>query len=290
MKEIVFISGKGGTGKTSLASSFAFLAGRSAVIADCDVDAANMHLLLQAEETIKEDFYSGELAVIDNNICDQCGLCQDVCRFNAIEFVNDAYTINETSCEGCGYCSRVCSTGAITNHTRKAGQWYISSIKSGSTMVHAKLDIGADNSGKLVAKVKKETREIAGRDNIDLILVDGPPGIGCPVVSSLSGANLAVIVIEPSLSGFHDLKRVHELIKGFNIPAACIINKSDINKDITEEIVKYLKQENIIYLSDLPYDEDFSHSMTSGKTIIEYSHNGLSLKINEIWQNILTNI
>ncbi len=286
MKEIVVISGKGGTGKTSITASFAWLGGIEVIVADCDVDAADMHLLMQPDFGEPEDFYSGQQAIINQDECTQCGACADVCRFNAIRFDGDQYTIDPLNCEGCGYCSRGCPADAITNQSLKAGQWFISTIKTGSIMVHARLGIGADNSGKLVAKVKNEARKTATVTNKDYIIIDGSPGIGCPVISSLSGADFVVLVTEPSLSGMHDLKRVYELVKKFRIPAGCIINKSDLNTRITGEIEGFIRKEGIIHLANLPYDETFTLSMTYGQTIVEYTDNNLKDIISESWQTI----
>ena len=185
MKEVVVISGKGGTGKTSITASFASLEGPHLVVADCDVDAADMHLLMQPDFGKREDFYSGELARINEDTCTSCGTCTEICRFDAIRQMNGEYGIDPLQCEGCGYCARVCPEKAISNEELKAGQWFLSSIKTGGIMVHAQLGIGADNSGKLVAKVKKEARERAKNNGNGLILIDGPPGIGCPVISSI---------------------------------------------------------------------------------------------------------
>jgi MinD superfamily P-loop ATPase len=287
MKEIVVISGKGGTGKTSLTASFAVLGGEDVIVADCDVDAADMHLLLEPDFEESEDFYSGELAYISQNECIACGKCFDVCRFDGIDVVNGSYTVNELNCEGCGFCARVCPTEAITNKPLKVGKWHNSNIKTGSIMVHARLGIGADNSGKLVAKVKNEAKEIAEDEFKDYVIVDGSPGVGCPVVSSLSGAKFVVLVTEPSVSGFHDLKRVYELVKKFNIKTGCIINKFDINKSITSEIQKFLTEENIVHISSLPYDEDFTKAMTEGLTIVEYTNTNLKKLVIDSWNTIL---
>lgn len=286
MKEIVVISGKGGTGKTSLSACFSYLAGESAIVADCDVDAADMHLLMQPDFGQAEDFYSGELAVIAQNECTQCGKCFDVCRFDAISVIDDKHIVEPLSCEGCGYCARVCPVDAITNIPLNVGKWYISNIKTGTKMVHARLGIGADNSGKLVAKVKNEAKTLAKEQEKDYIIVDGSPGIGCPVVSSLSGANFVVLVTEPSVSGIHDLKRVYELVKKFKLKAGCIINKSDINEEGTQKIENFLKEEGIFHISNLPYNENFTKAMVAGQTIIEYSDDSLSETIKDSWTKI----
>jgi len=286
VKEIVVISGKGGTGKTSLTASFAYLGGKDVVVADCDVDAADMHLLLKPDFADEDDFYSGELAYINQYECIQCGKCAEVCRFDAIPVVKGRYVVDPLACEGCGYCARICPTEAITNKDLNVGKWFVSSIKTGSTMVHARLGIGADNSGKLVAKVKSEAKDIADEERVDYILVDGSPGVGCPVVSSLSGAAFVVLVTEPSVSGLHDLKRVYELVHKFNIKAGCIINKSDINEDMTAQIESFLKEENILHIANLPYDEAFTKAMTNGQTIVEYADNDLSKMIRESWNKI----
>jgi MinD superfamily P-loop ATPase len=286
MKEIVIISGKGGTGKTSLTAAFAVLGGSDVVVADCDVDAADMHLLMNPDFDYTEDFYSGELAFIEQSDCIRCGKCKDVCRFDAINVKLNRFIIDPLSCEGCGYCARICPAHCIRNKERLAGQWFISNIKTGSIMVHARLGIGAENSGKLVAKVKNEAKEIALEERKDFILVDGSPGIGCPVVSSLSGASFVVLVTEPTVSGLHDLKRVYELVKKFNIKAGCIINKADINPVKCAEIAQYLAEEGIVHLADLPYDESFTKAMTQGQTIVEYDHGFLKDLVTDSWEKV----
>jgi len=286
MKEIVVISGKGGTGKTSITASFSYLGGKNIVVADCDVDAADMHLLMEPEIEYSEDFYSSEVAVINQDECTQCGVCADVCRFDAIPVIDGKYIVTPLDCEGCAYCSLVCPTKAIDMVKRKDGQWFISKTKVGNTFVHAKLGIGTENSGKLVAKVKNEAQRIAKEENKDFIVVDGSPGIGCPVVSSLTGANFIVLVTEPTVSGLHDLKRVYELVKRFRINAGCIINKYDLNLEKTNEITEFLKEENIEHLTNLPYDETFTKAMTVGQTIVEYSENKLKDLLIESWEKV----
>ena len=286
MKEIVVISGKGGTGKTSVTASLAVLANKDAVIADCDVDAADMHLLTKPEVQKSESFFSGLLAQIKSDLCINCGLCVETCRFNAISVKNDKYSVAPLNCEGCGYCEKVCPQKAIVMHEQNIGNWFISKTKMSNILVHAKLGIGAENSGKLVAKVKNEAKKIAQEQNLKYIIVDGSPGIGCPVVSSLSGANYVVLVTEPSISGLHDLKRVYELVKKFQIKAGCIINKHDINPEITNNILNYLDSEEIDYINSLPYNENFTKAMLQGKTIVEYNDPEMKELIYNTWGKI----
>ena len=286
MKEIVIISGKGGTGKTSITASFAMLGGKDIVVADCDVDAADMHLLMQPDWEKSEDFYSGVIAEIDQEKCVKCGNCTDVCRFSAIPIIDKKYVVNKLNCEGCGYCFHVCPTDAITMKEQNVGKWYISNTKADNVMVHARLGIGAENSGKLVAKVKNEAKRIAKETDKEFIVVDGSPGIGCPVVSSLSGADFVVFVTEPTVSGLHDLKRVYQLVKKFNISAGCIINKSDLNTKVARQIEEFLKEENIMHITDLPYDETFTKAMTNGQTIVEYDDSSLKNILIKCWEKI----
>jgi MinD superfamily P-loop ATPase len=286
MKEIVIISGKGGTGKTSFAASFAYLEKENAVIADCDVDAANMHLLLEADFRYQEDFYSGEIAVIDEETCINCGDCKEVCRFDAIHVIDDQHRVDPISCEGCWYCSRVCPVEAIDMKTQKVGDFYLSMTKAQSEMVHAKLGFAAENSGKLVAKVKNEAKKLTLANKKEFLIVDGSPGVGCPVISSLSGADLALLVTEATVSGLHDLKRVYKLVKSFNIEAACIINKYDLNIDVTKEIEAFLEEEDITLITKIAYDETFAKALSQAKTIIEYGDSSLKTEIEKSWQYI----
>lgn len=290
MKEVVVISGKGGTGKTSITSSFAVLEGKKAVIGDCDVDADDMHLLLSPDYAEKEDFYSGLLAKIDADKCVRCGKCKKVCKFNGIRFNNGDYEIDELNCEGCGYCEKICPNGAISMKDAMVGNVFISTIKTGASMVHARLSPGADNSGKLVAKVKKEASIIANKNNLDLILIDGSPGVGCPVVSSLTGANYVILVTEPSISGVHDIKRVYQLVKQFKIKAGLIINKSDINKTYRNELKSFAQQEDIKIIAELPYNEEFTRAMTMGLTVVEYDNLEITKYLQNAWQMAKTDI
>jgi len=286
MKEIVIISGKGGTGKTSITASFAYLGGSNVVVADCDVDAADMHLLMQPDRKDSEDFYSGVLAEIDQEKCIKCGKCAQICRWDAIPVIDDNYIVQPLDCEGCGYCALVCPVDAINMIEQNVGKWFISNVKTDTKMIHAKLGIGAENSGKLVAKVKNEAKTLAEKEGKDIIIVDGSPGIGCPVVSSLSGASYVVLATEPSVSGIHDLKRVYELVKKFGIKAGCIINKADINFDKTKEIHEFLDRENIELICEIPYEENFTKAMTIGKTIVEYDSGKIKQILEDSWEKI----
>jgi MinD superfamily P-loop ATPase len=275
MKEIVIISGKGGTGKTSVAAALAFIA-ESAMVADCDVDASDLHLILKPDILQRENFYSGVKAEIIAEKCIACGKCEQVCRFNAIFQKANTYTVNAQDCEGCGYCYHVCAVDAISLPEQKVGECYISETKLGLKLIHARLSSGADNSGKLVARVKKQAKA----------LVDGSPGIGCPVISSLSGADFVLLVTEPTLSGLSDLKRVWELAKKFNIPGGCIINKADINPEIALKTEAYLQEENILLLDKILYDEDFYRSMTLGTSLVEFNPAKWRPGFEGIWQQI----
>lgn len=289
MKEIVIISGKGGTGKTSITASFAYLGGKDLIVADCDVDAADMHLLMAPDFAETQAFKSGNVSVINPDQCTLCGRCFDVCRFDAISRSENSYTIDPIACEGCGYCARVCPVQAISIEYPEVGNLFISQIRTGTTMVHARLGIGADNSGKLVAKVKETAKRLAEEQNKKAVIVDGSPGIGCPVVSSLSGASYVVLVTEPTVSGFHDLKRVYDLVHTFHINAGCIINKADLNHTILQSLKTYLAKEGIEVLGEIPYDEEFTSAMTQGKTVIEYSQK-IGTLLSRSWNKILGNI
>ncbi|MFW6101615.1 MAG: ATP-binding protein [Bacteroidota bacterium] len=270
MKEIVVISGKGGTGKTSLTAAFAQLTANESVIADCDVDAADMHLLLKPDFAQEEAFYSGQLAHIDMEKCTRCYKCKKACRFDAIHVTDGTFTVNEIDCEGCGYCEKICPPQAITMYDALSGRTYISSTRLKNTLVHAELEIAAENSGKLVTRVKTLAREKIKEEGKDFLLIDGTPGIGCPVTASVTGAHYVVVVTEPSMSGLHDLKRALELIGHFSIPAGLIINKADLNEEMSGEIKSYAKKQSIRVLSEIPYNENFVKALTQAKTIVEY--------------------
>jgi MinD superfamily P-loop ATPase len=287
MREIVVLSGKGGTGKTSITASLAFIAGKKAVIADCDVDAADLHLILQPEIKKQEDFYSGFKAIIDQSICVKCGKCADVCRFDAIKFIKSEYSVHSFSCEGCGYCSYICPVQAIKLEEANVGHFFLSETRNQSVLAHAALSAGADNSGKLVAKVKKEAKIAAEGLAREFILVDGSPGIGCPVISSLSGSDFALFVTEPTLSGLHDLQRVYELSKKFLTEFGCIINKADINPTVAMQIEDFLKINKIQHLYSFVYDDDFHKAITLGKSLVEFNPHKWEIPFEMIWEKII---
>ncbi len=279
MKQIVVISGKGGTGKSVLTASFAALA-KNKVMVDCDVDAADLHLLLHPVVKERHEFRSGKTARLDKKICTQCGKCVAPCRFDAIK---DDLTIDLISCEGCGLCSLVCPTGAITMEENVAGEWFISDTKYGP-FVRAKLGIAEENSGKLVAKIRQVAKEIAERDQFDYVIVDGPPGIGCPVIASLSGVDYALIVTEPSLSGLHDAKRVIEVCAHFHISVKMVINKFDLNIDMTREIEAYCRFEKIEIAGKIKFDNAIPKTLVKGITAIEGASEEVVKEIKDIWR------
>lgn len=279
MKELVVISGKGGTGKTSLVACFSALA-TSKILADCDVDAADLHLILQPEIKIKTEFYSGKKATVDYSKCYKCYRCKSLCKFDAI---SDSIEINEMNCEGCGVCEYFCPVKAITLNPHCSGEWYISETRSGK-LLHAQLGIAEENSGKLVTTLKNEARKIAKEDNAELIIIDGSPGIGCPVIASISGASLVLIVTEPSLSGIHDAKRVYELTQHFKIPACMCINKFDINTELTGELEDFCAVNSIEIVGKIPYTDEFTKAQFEHLSIVEYSDNHISKQIKTIWE------
>lgn len=287
MKEIVVISGKGGTGKTSVCAALAYVKPDELVLADCDVDASDMHLIFQPKVHKDEPFFSGVKAVIDPALCTNCGKCASICRFDAIRQDEAAHFVDLLDCEGCGYCALICPVNAITMPKQKVGRVFGSDTRTGTPMAHARLDIGADNSGKLVAKVKSDSKALATKHSRDYILVDGSPGIGCPVIASLAGADLALVVTEPSISGFEDLKRVCELASKFDLKMACVINKADLNPKIASEIRNTMKHRNIPILMELPYSNDFSEAISLGKTLVEYNAPQWQAQFERLWEKII---
>lgn len=265
MKELVILSGKGGTGKTSLAAALCNLAGKM-VLCDADVDAADLHLLMSPEIKQQTDFKGGGIAVINPEQCTQCGLCQELCRFNAVK---DNFTVDAIACEGCGVCVDLCPEKAITFPIQICGQWFLSETRFGP-MVHASLGIAEENSGKLVALVRQEAKKMAEAKKMDLIITDGPPGIGCPVIASMGGATLLLIVTEPTVSGIHDMQRVMELATHFKVPAMVCVNKYDLNPEQTQAIEQIVKKQDLTLAGRIPYDPVFTKAMVAGRTIFEY--------------------
>ncbi len=286
MKEVVVISGKGGTGKTTITAALAYHLQDRCIVADCDVDAADMHLIFSNKTLEKRKFFSGKEAVVNRDLCKNCGLCQEKCRFDAIISLSNYKKVDPLSCEGCGLCYHICPYNAITMVDRLVGDFYISDIRTNTKMVHAKLLPGGENSGKLVAEVKKESRLQAEKMQKNFIIVDGSPGIGCPVISSLSGADIALLVTEPTMSALHDLKRVVELLKKFQIPSACIINKSDLNNNISAEIKEFLLENEISLLTEFTYNKNFIHAVKSGQAINEYDPFYTKETIAEVWNQL----
>jgi MinD superfamily P-loop ATPase len=281
MKQIVVISGKGGTGKTVITGAFAALA-KNKVMADCDVDAADLHLLLAPDIKERHDFRSGLSAFIDKKKCIKCGKCRQICRFDAI---TDNLDVDPVACEGCAFCSYICPAGAIKMQENLAGEWYISETRFGP-MVHAKLGIAEENSGKLVSLVRKQAKELAEKNNCDWVIVDGAPGVGCPVIASLSGIDCAVVVTEPTLSGLHDALRVVEVTRHFNVPSKLVINKYDLNTDMSDKIEKHCRENGIELIGRVRFNKSVVRAMVEGKTIMEYEDSSVKDEIKAIWERL----
>lgn len=288
MKEILMLSGKGGAGKTSITACFAQLS-QQGILVDCDVDASDLHLLLQPETTETHEFFAGFLPEINDAICSHCRQCYDVCRFHAIDFVGDQPKVIADSCEGCGICADHCPTQAIHLESRLCGQWMRSETTHGP-MYHAALFPGAENSGKLVAEIRRATKKEAETGHYDLILSDGPPGIGCPVISASSGVDYAVIVTEPTITGLHDMKRLAQVLAQFEIPFGLIINKADVNWQLTADLKNWCQAHHVDLLGEIPFDPQFSHQLRAGKTILEAPHSGSADLIKTIWKKLISTI
>lgn len=282
-KELTIISGKGGTGKTTITAAFASLA-KNAVPADCDVDAADLHLILKPDIKEEKGFSGLKIARLNLEACTQCGKCVEHCRFEAIE-QNDAVEIIDERCEGCGVCEFVCPTDAIELVDRDSGFSYISDTRFGP-MAHARLSTAEEASGKLVSVVRQDARKLAEEQGRDLVLIDGPPGIGCPVISAIAGVSMVLVVTEPTLSGIHDLERILGVASHFGIPALVLINKYDINLDNTKRIEDYCKKNNTKIVGKLPYDNIVTKAMIEEKSIVEYSDGDFTRQVKEIWKEV----
>ena len=291
MKELTVISGKGGTGKTSIVASFAALA-RKVVLADCDVDAADFHLVLKPDIRKRQNFSGGNIARIKSGYCTACGKCEEVCMFDAVFYDgpgNGSYPktfrIDPIFCEGCGVCAWFCAEKAIEFKPALNGQWFISETRHGP-MVHAKLGAAEENSGKLVTIVRNAAKEIADRDNLDTVIVDGSPGIGCPVIASVTGVDLVLAVTEPTVSGLHDLRRVLELAGHFKIPVVVAINKWDLNEEMTRTITETVRSKGIEVLGTIRYDRAVTDAMVHETSVVEYTDAPVAEDVRKLWNNV----
>jgi MinD superfamily P-loop ATPase len=282
MKELIIISGKGGTGKTSIMAAFASLA-ENKILCDADVDAADLHLIMAPEVRERRDFQSGNTAVIDQDKCTECGQCLDLCRWNAI---SNYFEVNAIECEGCGVCVHFCPENAIDFPKNTCGEWFVSDTRFGP-MVHARLGIAEENSGKLVTLVRQEARKLAEAKKLDVILTDGPPGVGCPVIASIGGASAVLIVTEPTVSGKHDMERVAYLAAHFKVPAMICVNKFDLNLGLTRNIENFAREKGLSCLDRIPFDSIFTRAMIQAQTIFEYNTDSkVGQAIKQIWRSL----
>jgi MinD superfamily P-loop ATPase len=291
MKELVVISGKGGTGKTSLAASLAALAG-PVVLADCDVDAADLHLLLQPRVLHREEFTGGGKARIKPGHCTACGKCEELCRFDAIYCdgpgngrVGRTFRVDALACEGCGVCADFCAEGAIEFAPAVCGRWFVSETRCGP-MVHAQLGVAAENSGKLVTQIRRTARQVAAERNLELLVCDGSPGIGCPVIASLTGASLALFVAEPTVSGMHDFERVARLTVQLGVPGLLAVNKADLNREMTTRLEKAARTLGVEPIGRVPYDAEVTRTQIAGRSVVEASDGPAARSIRNIWRHV----
>jgi MinD superfamily P-loop ATPase len=288
-RQLVVLSGKGGTGKTSVVAALATLA-HDVVLADCDVDAADLHLVLRPESTREAPFVCGKVARIAPERCSACGLCAEYCRFDAVRMASRngerlVYEIDASACEGCGLCFRVCTPGAIDMAEAEQGKWLISDTRHGP-LVHAELRIGGENSGKLVTVVREQAEAVADQIGAGLVLADGPPGIGCPVIASVTGADLVLAVTEPSRSGVHDLERLAELVQGFGLSLAVCINKADLNRDMTLHIRDVCSARGWPVVGELEYDVAVVQAQVEGESIVEFGDSPVADQISKMWDEL----
>ena len=286
MKQLTILSGKGGTGKTTITASFAVLA-KNAVLADCDVDAPDLHMLLHPEVIKTQEFKGSKVAVVDKTKCVNCGVCREKCRFDAI---TEDIKVDPIACEGCGVCAAICPEDAITLAERVSGYAYISKTNYGF-MAHALLSPGEANSGKLVTLVRQNARILSEKENSDLIIIDGPPGIGCPLIASVTGIDAGLVVTEPTMSGIHDLKRALRLLEHFNVTPFVCVNMYDINRDNTKKIMHFCKESNIEIAGRIPFNPKVTEAMVNGKTIIDYSpESDVAKEIEVIWKKLYSSL
>lgn len=285
MEEIVVISGKGGTGKTTLTASFAVLAGGEAVMVDADVDAANLSLVLTPQQLESHPFIASRRAVLYRERCTECALCRELCRFDAI---SESYQVDPLSCEGCTVCSRACPKEAIAMAEVVSGHWFLSETPYGK-LVHARLEVAEENSGKLVTLLRNRARELAAAEEKKYLLIDGPPGIGCPVIASLSGAARALIVTEPTVAGLHDLQRVLAVCRHFEVPAVACINRCDLDKDNARAIEAYCNEESVKVAAKIPFYREVTEALVQGKPVVSYTCGPAAGDIVNLWQSISAN-
>jgi MinD superfamily P-loop ATPase len=285
VKEITVLSGKGGTGKTTITASFAVLT-QNAVLTDCDVDAPDLHMLLKPEVLETQELKASRIAVIDPDKCVECGKCEENCRFGAIE----KFVVDHISCEGCGVCVYICPVAAVELEKRVSGYAFISKTKFG-LMSHALLNPGEENSGKLVTLVRNNAKKVAEKENCELIINDGPPGIGCPVIASVGGVDIGLIVTEPTLSGIHDMERALGLLNHFKISGLVCVNKYDINQENTERIFNFCASKGVEVVGKIPFEPIVTEAMVAGKSIVEYApKSNVSKAIEELWERTLEQI
>ncbi len=280
MKELVIVSGKGGTGKTSISAALAFLAPQK-ILVDCDVDAANLHLISGATIRERHAFNAGFEPYTDDALCRRCGKCSEVCRFNAIR----CGVIEMLNCEGCGVCAFNCPEHAITMREKQAGQWFQSDTRFGS-LTHAELGLSVENSGKLVSQVRREGKKLAQKNRLPLMITDGPPGIGCPAIAALSGATLVLAVVEPSMSSMHDLKRLAELVTHFALPLMVCVNKSTLHPENTKELLAWCHSQGLPVAGQIPYSDVFRTALQTGQTVMDLDDSDVHAAVHRLWQSL----
>lgn len=286
--EITVVSGKGGTGKTSVTAAFAKLAGR-AVICDLDVDAADLHILLHPEILKATAFDGGKIAILEQSKCKECVLCERYCRFGAIARNKEGITLDPSRCEGCGVCAQFCPFGAIAMRPRQAGLWFRSRTPFG-TMLHAELNPGEENSGLLVTRLREAAQDVCREERCDFILSDGPPGIGCPVISAVTGTGFVVIVTEPTVSGVHDLRRIADLCRHFGRPVGVLLNKSDLNCALADAVDALCTERGYPVLARIPYEPAVVRALVDGETLDSVAESGIAEGIRQAWRAVTSSL